>query len=133
MPNGQCEPKKYSYDQLNQLNAGLKDLISLGYGPGNAAYEAIYKMRGQILGRLGAQLPSKRELLPTLKLSGFSPGELEVFLDTEAGWIAQAYPQPGAMPVTRSITREEAINLLSPNPDPDLVHRLMIPDTYAGE
>lgn len=125
-----CQPW---FQQLEEINKGLKVLLSAGLGPATAPYKAIYQMRGTIMGRLGIKAPSKREVLRLARLPGFSPGEVEVFFDIETGWLAHAYPEPGDMPVIHSITAEQATNLLSPNPDPDLVHRLMQPDTYLGE
>lgn len=127
-----CVSKHY-FEQLSEIDKGLATLIRAGMGPLNPAYEALYKVRGSIMGKLRLAAPTPR--LPTLLkvLAALSPGELKVFFDNEVGWIAEGTPTPGAPPVIRSISHEQAVLLMGPEPPPDLVHQLLKPETYFGE
>jgi hypothetical protein len=125
-----CSPY---FKQLKEIDQALSHILRAGLGPLSAPYEALYKVRGEVMGKLGLKAVSVRRVLPILKLLALSPGELEVFFDIEVGWIAQGTPRPGAPPVIRRISHEEAELLLSPRPPTSLVHRLLEPETYFGE
>ena len=121
------------FEQLGEINKALHDLIGGGFGPGTSPYELIYKMRGEVLGKLSLRIPSTRvpSLLKLLAL--LSPGELKVWFDIEVGWMVEGRLEPGAPPVVRRVSAEDAMTLLKPEPPADLVHRLLQPETYFGE
>lgn len=121
------------FRQLNELESALNTLIRSGLGPGNNAYDLLYKARGEILGKMRAALPLPRrtDLLKIIPM--LSPGEVKLFHDVEVGWIAEGVPEPGAVPVIRRISQEEAERLMRAEPDRELAHKLLEPDPYLGE
>lgn len=121
------------FEQLSEIEKGLATLLRSGLGPGNYAYETLYKVRGAVIGKLRLKVPTPR--LPSLLkvLLMLSPGELKVFFDNEVGWIVEGTPTPGAPPVVRRISHEDAVLLMGPEPPSELVHKLLEPETYFGE
>jgi hypothetical protein len=47
--------------------------------------------------------------------------------------VCEGRKTPGSTPVYHSITAAEALRLMQEHPDPELAHRMMEPDLYAGE
>jgi len=113
------------FTQLNTINSTLRNLERLGLGPGTQAYDEVYKMRGQMLGRFtnGESLPRTNQWLKLIV--GLSPGSLRIWFDIESGWFTEGREEPGARPVYNPITTQEAARLLRDNPDVDLAHELM--------
>jgi hypothetical protein len=128
-----CEGKAPYYTQLSEINQALSHILKAGLGPLSEPYQALYKLRGEVMGRLGLKAISPRNVLKIASLIGFSPGEVRVFFDSEVGWIAEGRKEPEGQPVLRHITPDQAINLMSSSPDPNLVHQLMELDPYVGE
>ena len=127
-----CTAKElYKYTQLTNVNGALRALGVAGLSPLSAPYRELYKLRGELMGKLLGLFPRMSSLLKIIV--GLSPGELRVWFDNETGWMAEARETPGAPPVYRQITEEQAIILLKPNPPADMVHGLFKPDDYLGE
>lgn len=123
-----CEKLWY---QINQIDKTLNRLGRLGLPISNPANEALHKLRGELMGKLGIKTP--RGIVGILKLAGLSPGTLSVFYDAEGGWLAEARGKAGAPPARHYIDEATAVKILSGGLDHELEAKLMAPDVYAGE
>ena len=119
------------WQQINTLERSMKDLRRLGVSEGTDAFNALYKLRGELLRKVGFKLP--REVVQIARIAGLSPGVITAWLDIESGWMAEARVSPGAPPVYRSIDVETAARIIKGDIDHELEDRLMAPDPYLGE
>jgi len=124
-------PCSYKWKQLLNVTGALRELAPSSYISSLSGYTDLLNLRGQLLEQVLGPYPRIATLLGTI--TGLSPGSVKVWHDSENGWFAEGRVEPGAPPVYRRISAEDARALLEKNPDPDLAHKLMQPDTYAGE
>lgn len=113
------------YRQLNSIDNALMDLALRGILPSNPAYQAIYKLRGETLGRLGAKFP--RTILQLVKIVGLSPGELRAWFDVEGGWMVEARARPGALPVYHYVDADTAARVIKGDIDHEVEERMLTP------
>ncbi len=100
----------FQFAELARLDDALKTLRNYGIGPLDDAYKALYKARGAAFGKLGLARPRTTTLLKLLP--GLSPGEIRLFQDAELGWLAEVTPKPGAQPVRKYISDEQAVKII---------------------
>ena len=119
------------YRQLNEINKALGTIKRAGLGPGSEAYNQVFSLRGKILTQIGFKYP--RSIISIVKLIGLSPGSITLWLDIEGGWRSEGRVKPGAPPIYRPLTDEEAISILKRDITDELHDRLFTPDDYIGE
>ena len=124
-------PCKELYSQLDHIDEALKQLRLGGVLPTNPAYQAVWKLRGELMGKLGFKTP--RGIVGVLKLLALSPGSIQVWFDAEAGWVSEARAGPGAPPVYRYIDAATAVTIIKGGLTHELEAKLMEPDSYIGE
>ena len=104
------EHTAFQWAELNKINDTLSTLTRLGFGPGDDAFNAVYKARGAALGKLGLTQARTTSLLKLLV--GLSPGTLRLFLDAERGYLVEATESPGARPVYKYVGDDVAERIL---------------------
>jgi hypothetical protein len=119
------------YKALNEVNRTLRVLTKVGFGPLSEPFEAVNKLRGELLGSLGLKIPKPIGLLKLL--AGLSPGSVKLFYDTDSGWFTDARETPGAPPVYHHVADDVAMTLLKGELTHELEAELMKPDEYLGE
>ena len=122
---------KYQVRQLGNIDDALGRLRLKGIGPGVPGFDSIYKIRSEVLSKIGYKVP--RDMLNIIKLVGLSPGTVTVWFDTETGWFSEARERPGAPPVYHAIDADTAVALVSGELTKELEERLMAPVDYLGE
>lgn len=141
------------WQQVRVTERALGDLERVGFGPGTAPYEAVYKKRGALLGQIGRKFPRESvtishetavrrlEVLGLVYAAG-SPGftkeELKdavvrVFLDIESGWMAEARFKPRGKPIYHSLTPDEAMAFIKGEESAALIAHVFTEDEYLGE
>ena len=120
-----------AYRQLDIINTAMRDLRRLGIPLENPAMRELYKLRGEVMGKLGLKIPRVSSILRTV--SGLSPGIVRVWFDSETGFMAEGRPYPEAPPVYHAISVEEAALLVAEEPPSELLHRMFLPTEYIGE
>lgn len=141
------------WQQVHTLDESLRALENAGIGEDNPAYQVIWQQRGEVISTIGKKFPRKvvaishegvLSRLHTLGLeyAGASPGftaeelknaTIKVWLDIESGWMAEARFRPGAPPIYRKLTAEQAISLIKREETPKLIAQLFHEDDYIGE
>ena len=124
-------PCRYRWNQISTVNGALRTLGLSSYGLNLPVYTELQALRASLLSQVSAPFPRASVLIRLI--TGLSPGSVRVWLDTENGWMCEGRKTPGATPVYHSITAGQAAALMQKDPDPDLAHRMMEPDLYAGE
>lgn len=118
------------WTQIHELDRALGSLRSFGL-EGTDAFGQLNALRGKLLGQVGLKLPRTVSLL--MKLVGMSPGEIKLWHDAEAGFMAEARVRPGAPPIYHHVSDDEAAEILRGEVSPETHDRLMTPDDYYGE
>lgn len=118
------------FNQLSAVNKALHDLGVAGILYDNPAIQALYRMRGELLGATGVTFPRKQALIKAI--IGLSPGSIRVWFDNETGWMVEARESPGAHPSYHQIDAQTAGILAGPDPPADLVHSFMREDEFVG-
>jgi len=124
-------PCKFRLSQISTVNGALRAMGISRTGLQLPAFRELTNLRSALISEILPSTP--RTAMAILRLVGLSPGSVRVWLDTEYGWMAEGRKTPGDPPVYHHITEAEAIRLMSKPPDAELAHRLMEPDSYAGE
>lgn len=124
-------PCKYRWNQMSIVNSALRTMGVSPYALKLPVYSELRALRYQLLSQVSAPFPRISMLIRMI--TGLSPGSVRLWLDTENGWMCEGRKTPGSTPVYHSITAEQAQLLLREDPDPELAHRMMEPDQYAGE
>jgi len=124
-------PCKYLWYQVKKVEDELNILKQAGITKDNPVYQQIYKLRGELFGKLGFRVPTS--MVGVLKLLGLSPGEVTIWFNSETGWLAEARTEPGAPPIYHHLDDETAIKLIKGELTKELEERLMMPDDYIGE
>lgn len=124
-------PCKYQWAQINNVTAALRELAPTSAVSRLAGFSDLLSIRSSLLQQVIGPFPRLNVLFTFI--TGLSPGSVRVWFDTENGWFAEGRAEPGAPPAYHKISAAEARALLQEKPDPDLAHRMMQPDTYAGE
>lgn len=119
------------FNQLNAIDDSLRGLRLSGILPGIPGYDALYKMRGELMGKLGLKAPKPVQLI--MKLARLSPGEITLWMDGESGWMTEARVKPGAPPVYKAATAEVAMAIIKGELTHEQEAELMKPDEYIGE
>jgi hypothetical protein len=134
------------WDQLRALDTAMGALRDVGIGVGTQAYDALWRQRGAVLGKLRAMAPSPRESTtaahvkvvgrlralglefaaasPRIHISELEEATVRVWFDIEQEWLAEARLSPGAPPIYHSLTTEEAVSLIKETPTPELIASL---------
>jgi hypothetical protein len=121
----------HSFRQINEIQRTLRTLTRAGFGPMTEPYQAVYKLQGDLLGKLGLRSVKPMSLLKLLV--GLSPGSVKVWHDAESGWFTEAREKPGAPPVYHHVSDDTAMGLLKGELTHELEAELMKPDEYLGE
>lgn len=121
----------HQYRALNEITRTLRVLNRAGFGPLSDAYQAVYKMRGDLMSQLGLRVFKSSTLLSYL--GALSPGYIKLFVDSETGFFTEARKAPGTRPVFRHASDEVALTLLRGQLTHQLEEDLMTPDDYIGE
>ena len=121
----------HQYRALNELDRTLRVLTRAGFGPLTEPYAAVFKMKGDLMGKLGLRIPKATGLLRALV--ALSPGSLRLYHDSECGFMTEAREKPGGPPVYHHVTDDVAITILRGEMTHELEAELMKPDEYLGE
>jgi len=121
----------HQFRQLNEVQRTLRVLTRAGFGPLTEPYKAVYKLQGELMGKMGLLRPKPMSLLKLL--AGLSPGSIRLFHDAESGWFTEAREKPGAVPVYHHVDDDTAMTILKGEMTPELEASLMKPDEYIGE
>jgi hypothetical protein len=121
----------HSYRQLNEIQRTLRVLTRAGFGPLTEPYQAIYKLQGELMGKLGLRSAKPMSLLKLL--AGLSPGSVKLFHDAESGWFTESRLNRDAPPVYHHVSDDTAMGLLKGEMTHELEAELMKPDEYQGE
>lgn len=121
----------HQYRALNEISRTLRVLNRAGFGFGTEPYQAVWRMRGELMGKLGLRTYKAVNILKLL--TALSPGSIKLYLDSETGWFTEARKEPGARPVFRKVSDQVAISLLRDELTHELEEVLMTPDDYIGE
>jgi len=121
----------HSYRQINEIQRTLRVLTRAGFGPLTEPYQAVYKLQGELMGRLGLRSAKPMSLLKLL--AGLSPGSVKLFHDAESGWFTEARERDGAAPVYHHVSDDTAMGLLKGELTHELEAELMKTDEYQGE
>ena len=119
------------WQQIREIERALGTMRRFGISEVSAPYQQLFKIRGELMTRVGFKFP--RTISALLKLAGLSPGEITLFHDIESGWLAMARERPGASPVYHYVKDEVAMAILNEQVTPELEKELMTPDPYIGE
>lgn len=98
------------WKQVNTANDALDAMRLKGILPTDEAYKIIYKMRGEIMARVGIKFPRPVSLITALL--GMSPGIIRVYLDSELGWQLEARATEKSPPVYHIIDADTAIKII---------------------
>jgi len=118
------------WTQINELDRAMGSLRRLGLDQ-LPAFGQLSALRGQLMKQIGFKYPRTVSLLA--KLAGLSPGEIKLWHDAEAGFMAEARATPGALPVYHHVSDDEAAEILRGEISRETHDRLMAPDDYYGE
>ena len=118
------------WTQINELDRAMGSLRRLGLDQ-LPAFGQLSALRGQLMKQIGFKYPRTVSLLA--KLAGLSPGEIKLWHDAEAGFMAEARERPGAPPVYHHVSDDEAAEILRGELSRETHDRLMTPDDYYGE
>lgn len=119
------------WQQVRTAEKALTDLRRLGLGPGTAAYNQVYAKRGELLAEIGAKFPRVDYSLGMWR--EFSPQRVRVWFDPEFGFNIEVREKPGAPPIYKMVSPEEAAAILKGEITPELKAKLLTPDPYLGE
>ena len=119
------------FQALNEVNRTLRVLTKVGFGPMTEPFEAVNKLRSELLGSMGLLKPKPTSLIKLL--AGLSPGSVKLFYDGDYGWVTDARTKPGAPPVYHHVSDDIAVALLKGELTKELEALLMKPDEYLGE
>jgi len=113
------------YQQVHEIERALGTLRRFGLDQ-TPAFGQLFAIQGKLMAQVGFKFPRGISLL--LKLVGFSPGEIRLWHDAEAGWMSEARARPGAPPVYKAASDEVAMAILKREITPELEERLLTPD-----
>ena len=116
---------------LQKVRDTLKVLQGAGFGPLSEPYQAVSKLRNELMSGLGLKIPKPMGLLKLL--AGLSPGTVKLFYDTDSGWFTDARVKPGSPPIYHHVTDDVAMTVLKGEMTHELEAELMKPDEYLGE
>ena len=116
---------------LQRVRGALTVLTKAGFGPLTEPYQAVLKMRNELMESLGLMKPTKTSLVKLFL--GLSPGTISVWLNSDSGWFTEARERPGAPAVYHYVSDEVASSLLKGELTHELESELMKPDEYLGE
>lgn len=118
------------YTQINELDRALGTLRRFGL-EGMPSFNQLSATRAKLMTQIGFKFP--REISLLVRLAGLSPGEIKLWHDAEAGFMAEARERPGAPPVYHHVSDDEAGEILTGELSQETHDRLMAPDDYYGE
>lgn len=114
------------WSQVNEIERALRAMRRAGISELSEPYRVLYRTRGALLARIGFKFP--KSVIPILRLTGLSPGEVRVWFDVECGWMTEARRVPGAPPMYRRVSDEVAITLIKGELSHELEETLMSPE-----
>lgn len=117
--------------EVHRVEDDLATLERLGVLKTDPAWGKLWNERGAALAKVGRQIPRSTILLAWS--FGFSPGIIKLWHDGEMGWMSEARERPGAPPVYKYISDEDAGAIIKREVTPELEKKLMTPDEYLGE
>ena len=116
---------------LQKVRDTLNVLTKVGFGPLTEPYQAVLKLRNEMVGNLGIMKPKSMTLLKLLAF--LSPGSVKLWLDSDSGWFTEARERDGAPPVYHHVADDTAMAILKGELTHELEAELMKPDEYMGE
>jgi len=99
---------------------------NFGIDEASSPFRILEQERSKLLRNIGVKLPRTVSLL--LRIFGFSPGVIALFLDVENGFMSEARPTPNSPPVYKFISGEKAMKILTHDISDELELFLMTPD-----
>lgn len=117
--------------QIGQIDRALDTMTRYGIPEEAEAYQTLWGQRGKLMAQVGYKFPRVNYALSMWR--EFSPERIRVRFDIETGWFSEARARPGAPPIYRSVSDEEAMAILKNEITPELKQRLLAPDEYLGE
>ena len=121
----------FQFAEVNKLSKQLGQMRSWGVSALDPGYLRLNSALSEAIGKVGFRLPRTTTLIRLL--AGLSPGEVRLWADAEIGWIAESRVEPGAPPVYKQVTDQEAEKIATGKLTHELEERLMAPETYYGE
>lgn len=119
------------WQQVRQTENALGLLREEGFGPGDPAYDALWRRRGRQLAEVGYKFPRVPDIMmPTVFLS---PQSIRLWHDPEAGWMVEVREKPGTPPMYKSVSDKVAMAVLKKELTPELKAELFKPVEYYGE
>lgn len=125
------EHLRFQWDEVHRAEDDLATLERLGVSTTDPAYVKLSEEVGAALAKVGTVV--SRDTLLLAWSFGFSPGDIKLWHDGDAGWMTEARVRPGAPPVYRKVSDEVAVALIKKQITPELEKVLMTPDDYIGE
>ena len=119
------------WDKVQNVTKEIAKMRRMGYGSKHPALREMYRQRSIAMNQARLGLPRVPSLITTR--IGFSPGLIRVWYENETGWSLESRDTPTSTPRYRKLDSETAYKLLETDVNPDLVHTLMLEDTYQGE
>lgn len=124
-------PCSYKWRQVASYNSVLRSLGLNSFTSSIPGVAEINALRSELIAQVTGPFPRISTLI--WQVLGLSEGYVRVWFENERGWFAEGHKTPGAPPEYHALTTEEALRLVSPDPDKELAHKLMEHDAYAGE
>ena len=114
------------WQQVHTADTALRDLERLGLGPGTDPYNAVLGKRGELLAQIGRKFPRIDYSLSMWM--DFSPRRARAWFDPEFGFMVETREEPGALPLYKMVTPEEAAAVIKDELTPELEERLFAAD-----
>ena len=133
MPKAGCQSDdiKYQYRETNEIERAKATLLKAGYGVIDPPYLNLLRAGRMTIANYGFKVPRPSTLI--LKLVGLSPGTITLWHDAESGFFSEAKERPGAVPVYKHLSDDDAMAILIKDISPKLHDWLFEPDDYLGE
>ncbi len=125
------EHLRFQWDEVHRAEKDLATLDRLGVSTTDPAYLRLQGERGAALAKVGTVMP--RDTILLAWSFGFSPGDIKLWHDGDAGWMTEARVRAGATPVYKTVSDEVAVAIIKREVTPGLEKVLMTPDPYIGE
>lgn len=119
------------YFQVKQIDRAMETMSTYGIEETDPAYQKLWAERGKLMTQIGQKFPRVNYALGMWR--EFSPERIRLHFDIENGWFSEARVRPGAPPIYKLVSDEEAMAILKDEIAPELKERLLMPDEYLGE
>ena len=119
------------WQQVRNIEKTMSGFRQLGYLEDAPVMRELWRQRGALLKRVGFKFP--RTITQIAKVVALSPGEIRLWFDIEAGFMAEARVRPGAAPIYKAVSLEVADKIIKGELTPELHNKLFTPEDYYGE